>query len=79
MAIIEHDGNGCKPVDNAELRVRLQHALLAELGGTYDCTRVWSAWSYGTMDQDDFVPVLDRLEELIETIVWHIRNDTPVP
>ncbi len=51
-----------------ELRVEIQRALVAELGDTYDCTRVWSAWSYGTMDEDDFVPVLDRLEELIDSI-----------
>lgn len=56
----------------AELRVAIQRALLAALGDTYDCTRVWSAWSVGTMDEDDFVPVLDRLEELIDGIVAEI-------
>ena len=24
------------------------------LDGSYECTRVWSAWSYGTMSEDDF-------------------------
>ena len=54
--------------DRNELRVRLQRCLLAELGDTYDCTRVWSAWSYGTMGEDDFVPVLDRMDALIDAL-----------
>lgn len=51
-----------------ERRVRIQQALLATLDGTYDCTRVWSAWGCSTMDEHDFVPVLDRLEELVNEI-----------
>lgn len=54
--------------ERCERRFRIQRALIATLGDTYDCTRVWSAWGVGTMDQDDFVPVLDRLEELIDEI-----------
>jgi len=57
-----------------ELRVAIQRGLLDELGDAYDCTRVWSAWGYGTMGEDDFVPVLDRLEELIDAIVFHIAD-----
>jgi hypothetical protein len=26
-------------------------------GDTYWCKRVWSAWSYGTMTQEDFEPL----------------------
>lgn len=59
-------------VPNVELRVAIQRGLIATLGDTYDCNRVWSAWGVGTMDQDDFVPVLDRLEELIDAIVYEI-------
>ena len=55
-----------------KLRVSIQRALIATLGDTYDCTRVWSAWSVGTMDQDDFVPVLDRLDELVDEIELQI-------
>lgn len=66
-------------VEGAELRVAIQRGLLAELGDTYDCTRVWQAWSVGTMDQDDFVPVLDRLEALIDTIVAEIVVTHPSP
>jgi hypothetical protein len=38
-----------------ELRQAVIEAVAGALGGcAYDCTRVWSAWSYGTMSQDDF-------------------------
>lgn len=55
-------------VDDGELRCRIQDALLATLGSTYDCTRVWYAWGVGTMGEDDFRPVLDRLDELVDEI-----------
>lgn len=45
----------------------VRDALAASLGDTYDCTRVWSAWSVGTMSQDDFTAITedeDRLQEL---------------
>ncbi len=58
----------------SELRVALQRGLLATLGDTYDCTRVWEAWGVGTMDQDDFLPVLDRLDELIDALVYEINE-----
>ena len=63
--------------DAVELRVCIQRGLLAELGDTYDCTRVWEAWGVGTMDQDDFVPVLDRLDEIITTIAAEIAATFP--
>ena len=41
-----------------ELRQAVIEAVAGALGGcAYDCTRVWSAWSYGTMSQDDFLDV----------------------
>lgn len=42
-------------------------AIAGALGEAYDCTRVWSAWSYGTMGPDDFSLVAedsDRVEEI---------------
>ena len=60
--------------DDSELRCRIQDALLATLGNTYDCNRVWAAWGVGTMDQDDFVPVLDRLEELVDEIFAALQS-----
>jgi hypothetical protein len=64
--------------ESAELRVAIQRGLLAALSDTYDCTRVWSARSYGTMGEDDFEPVLNRLDDLIDTIVAEIAA-TPTP
>jgi hypothetical protein len=35
-----------------ELRQAVIEAVAGALGGcAYDCTRVWSAWSYGTMKE----------------------------
>lgn len=42
-------------------------AVAAALGDAYDCTRCWSAWSYGTMGPDDFSQVAedgDRVREI---------------
>lgn len=35
----------------------LTDAISEALQGTYHCLRVWSAWSVGTMGEDDFSPV----------------------
>ena len=34
----------------------------------FTCSRVWEAWSYGTMGEDDFAPAWED-EELIENII----------
>lgn len=51
-------------------RAAMRDAIAQAIGGdAYDCTRVWSAWSVGTMSQDDFVPIIDqedRLGEIVE-------------
>jgi len=42
-------------------------AVAAALGDAYDCGRVWEAWNYGTMGQDDFSLVSedsDRVREI---------------
>lgn len=43
-------------------------AVAEALGDAYDCTRVWSAWSYNTMGPDDFVLVSDDDERLTEIV-----------
>lgn len=51
------------------LREVISAALDSEISPCgYDCTRVWEAWHFGTMSQDDFVPMSDRLDEIVETI-----------
>lgn len=39
---------------------------------SYDCTRVWGAWSYGTMGPDDFAPIAedgDRVAEIARAAI----------
>jgi hypothetical protein len=37
-----------------QVRTSVQDNVVQALGDAYDCTRKWSAWSIGTMNQDDF-------------------------
>lgn len=39
---------------DAALDSALYDAMVEQLGDLYCCGRVWSAWSYGTMHEDDF-------------------------
>lgn len=57
------------------LRDAIATALASELAhDTYDCTRVWSAWQVGTMGEDDFSPIGDRLDEIVETVISAIAK-----
>lgn len=45
----------------------LREAIREALGDARDCTRVWSAWSYGTMGEGDFKLIAEddeRVEEI---------------
>lgn len=70
----EHcNGTGEEPrtapaVDDGVLRDAIAEAIGLD---TYDCTRVWSAWGYGTMSPDDFVPIVqceERLQEIVDAV-----------
>lgn len=55
-----------------ELREAVCEAVAEALGDAYDCTRVWSAWSYGTMGPDDFAPVAEddsRVAEIADAAI----------
>lgn len=55
-----------------ELRQAVIDAVASALGDAYDCTRVWSAWSYGTMSQDDFSLITEddsRLAEIADAAI----------
>lgn len=41
----------------AELKEKLTDKFADMLAGTYHCGRVWSAWQFGTMGEDDFSDV----------------------
>jgi hypothetical protein len=65
-------------------REAVHQAVAEALGsGAYDCQRVWSAWSYGTMGPDDFVPVAedsDRVAEIADAAIEAIcAVPLPVP
>lgn len=49
-------------IDREVLIDRLADAL----GDAMDCTRVWEAWSVGTMSQDDFSLIVEDSERLGE-------------
>lgn len=54
-------------------------AVAEALGEAYDCIRVWSAWSYGTMGPDDFVLVSDddeRLTSIVEAALAALPKAT---
>jgi len=49
------------------MRKKAHDAVAAALGDAYDCGRVWAAWNYGTMGEDDFSLVAedsDRVSEI---------------
>lgn len=63
------------PEQIAALQAKVVDLLTVELGDSYDCTRVWSAWDYGTMGEDDFEPVLDRIDAIASDIVRAILKE----
>jgi len=60
------------------LRKKANDAVAAALGDAYDCGRVWAAWSYGTMGEDDFSLVVedpDRVSEIAGAALDAVRFD----
>lgn len=59
---------------------KARDAVVEALGDAYDCTRVWSAWSVGTMGPGDFSSVAhddDRLNEITRAALHAIGLKTP--
>lgn len=50
---------------------QLRNLIASHLTATYVCTRVWSAWNVGTMDQDDFIEATET--ELVEDLATAIE------
>jgi len=48
------------------LRNKAFDAVQLALGDAYDCDREWSAWSWGTMTEDDFSPVDENPDRVAE-------------
>ena len=51
----------------------LREAFAQSLTSTYVCGRVWSAWGYGTMSEDDFSPA-SECDELLDSLVQAVRQ-----
>lgn len=45
---------------------QVRKILVGYLNGEHYCTRVWEAWNYGTMTEDDFEEI--DVDEIIEAI-----------
>jgi hypothetical protein len=68
-------------------RTMVKDAVACAIGASaYDCTRVWNAWSVGTMDQDDFAPIVDddsRLSEIADAAINALNEQgigtAPIP
>lgn len=63
--------------DRRALRRAIADTLRVELGDSYDCTRTWGAWAYGTMTEDDFDPVEDRVDDIVDSVMRAI-DEPPV-
>ncbi|PZU95551.1 MAG: hypothetical protein DI527_00655 [Chelatococcus sp.] len=63
VPIVDHRAPGREEIGEA-----IAQALEAELGDAYDCRRVWEAWHVGTMSEDDFIPITDRLGEIAKSV-----------
>ena len=67
-------------MDTEEIRNRVANALYDVLEGqeVMHCTRVWEAWNYGTMTDDDFDLVVNdtaAMEEIIESVVTAMTKE----
>lgn len=61
-----------------EMMEKARDAVAEALGDAYDCTRVWSAWGYGTMGPDDFALVADddsRVAEIVEAVISALTSN----
>ena len=66
---------------NAALREKLIDMIAEHLSGTYRCLRVWEAWNFGTMSQDDFDDVgeSDTPPELADAILAALSTAAQPP
>lgn len=68
------------PVKNAallaamspELKEKVRNTVVEQLDGALYCTRTWSAWSYGTMGEGDFMHLVDDdkyVDQLVNAVL----------
>ncbi len=66
---------------DSDLREKIKQVLASQLEGSYDCRRVWGAWSVGTMRKDDFTEIGsddDRLDEILDAVMAVIPTWQPI-
>jgi len=54
------------------IKGRLKDAIREQLSDALYCTRVWEAWGYGTMTEDDFVclaDIDDYVDDMANTVL----------
>lgn len=59
---------------NDSVKQAIRDALILQIGDSFDCTRTWSAWSAGTMREDDFNAVLDRIDDITEEVAKAVSD-----
>ena len=67
------------PEEIAANKVTLTQGTLDEriryfLQDNYACTRVWEAWSYGTMTEDDFTP-MEEDEDIVNDFKTLVQTE----
>jgi hypothetical protein len=60
-------------------RAALVDYLKLEFSDTYDCIRVWEGWAVGSMSEDDFEPVTDRIEAIADELLVLLSRFVPAP
>ncbi len=57
------------------MKEKITNILKEHLDDALFCTRVWEAWSYGTMTEDDFVNLTDEdIENVADDIIDVLRG-----
>ena len=59
-------------VEKVDQQDYLKLQVAEALGDTLVCTRTWSAWSYGTMTEEDFFPACEDgvlVDSIVETVI----------
>lgn len=53
----------------------MKNIIIESLNNLYFCDRVWSAWSYGTMTQEDFIPLNEDDEFLDDFYNFLLKSE----
>lgn len=71
--LFDEAADALEPISGDTLREKFADALQDD---TFTCGRVWEAWQYGTMTQDDFAPAWES-DEVLDNLIDVVRSSTP--